>query len=208
MSTTYANTINGNAIYAERSVQDKDGNQIDTTYAKVASLATVASTGDYGDLLNKPTIPTVDQSYNASSTNAQAGVAVAGAIANVRQVPSTTSSDNGKVLGVTDTSGTLGWVSAGGSQVQSDWTETDTTDPSYIQNKPDTDTLVAGANISLNTIGDTVTVAAMIPSAGNMLTLTANTYNVTTTAGITDIQRVTSLPAVPSTTVLYLIPET
>ena len=31
-----------------------------------------------------------------------------------RAVPSASSSDNGKVLGVTDTSGTLGWVSAGG----------------------------------------------------------------------------------------------
>lgn len=57
---------------------------------------------------------TVDQIYNASSTNAQSGTAVAGAITGVRQVPSTQSSDNGKVLGVTDSSGTLGWVSAGG----------------------------------------------------------------------------------------------
>ena len=54
--------------------------------------------------------PTVDQIYDGSSTNAQSGTAVAGAIAGVRQVPSTQSSDEGKVLGVTDSSGTLGWV--------------------------------------------------------------------------------------------------
>lgn len=45
------------------------------------SLATVATTGAYSDLSGTPTIPTVDQSYNASSTNAQSGVAVAQAIA-------------------------------------------------------------------------------------------------------------------------------
>ena len=52
-----------------------------SSYTPTASLATVATTGDYGDLSNRPTIPTVDQSYNASSTNAQSGAAVAGALA-------------------------------------------------------------------------------------------------------------------------------
>ena len=46
--------------------------------------------------------PTVDQVYNSTSTNAQSGTSVAEAIAGVRQVPSTQSSDEGKVLGVTD----------------------------------------------------------------------------------------------------------
>jgi len=49
------------------------------------TLATVASTGSYNDLSNKPAIPaavTVDQTYSASSTNPQSGTAVAGAIAN------------------------------------------------------------------------------------------------------------------------------
>lgn len=45
------------------------------------TLATVATTGAYSDLSGTPTIPTVDQAYNASSTNAQSGVAVAQAIA-------------------------------------------------------------------------------------------------------------------------------
>jgi len=44
------------------------------------NLATVATSGSYNDLSNTPTIPTVDQTYNASSTNAQSGVAVASAI--------------------------------------------------------------------------------------------------------------------------------
>ena len=43
-------------------------------------MAAVASTGNYNDLSGKPTIPeavTVDQTYNASSTNPQSGVALA-----------------------------------------------------------------------------------------------------------------------------------
>lgn len=43
------------------------------------SLATVATSGSYNDLSNKPTIPSVDQTYSSSSANAQSGVAINGA---------------------------------------------------------------------------------------------------------------------------------
>lgn len=46
-----------------------------------------------------------------------------------------------------------------------------------------------------------------VPTAGNMLSTTNNVLNVTTTAGITDVQLVQSMPASPVATVLYLIPE-
>lgn len=111
MPTTFANTIDGNDIYAKRAEQDKNGDQIDTTYAKSAGLASVATSGSYNDLSDKPSIPspvTVDQTYDASSTNAQSGTAVAGAIATVRQVPSSTSSDEGKVL-IVDSNGDPTW---------------------------------------------------------------------------------------------------
>ena len=75
------------------------------------ALATVATSGSYADLSNKPTIPTVDQSYNASSTNAQSGVAVANAISAVKQVPASTSADEGKVLTV-NSSGNAVWDAA------------------------------------------------------------------------------------------------
>lgn len=133
MSTTYVQTIDDLKLYAERSVQDKDGNQIDTTYAKTGSLAAVATSGDYddltnkpsipapqvnadwdatsgvGEILNKPTIPSVDQTYDGSSTNAQSGTAVAGAIATVNQVPASTSADQDKVLTV-DSLGIPSWA--------------------------------------------------------------------------------------------------
>ena len=66
-------------------------------YTTTANLAAVALSGEYADLLNKPTIstvgstgeysdllnkPTIDQTYNGTSTNAQSGTAVAGLIAN------------------------------------------------------------------------------------------------------------------------------
>lgn len=52
---------------------------------------------------------TVDQAYDATSTNAQSGVAVAGAIGSVNQVPASTSSDADKVLTV-DAQGVPGWA--------------------------------------------------------------------------------------------------
>ena len=55
--------------------------QNDSNFVVASSLATVATSGSYADLSNKPTIPTVDQTYNASSTNPQSGTAVAQAIA-------------------------------------------------------------------------------------------------------------------------------
>lgn len=67
---------------------------------------------------NETTIPVVDQSYSASSTNAQSGVAVAGALATVNQVPAVTSADNNKVLTATwnssTSTGSFAWATAGG----------------------------------------------------------------------------------------------
>lgn len=45
-------------------------------YVLASSLATVATSGSYSDLLNKPTIPIVDQTFDGTSTNAQSGVAI------------------------------------------------------------------------------------------------------------------------------------
>ena len=52
-------TINNvaNATNATKATQDGEGNTISTTYAKKSTLATVATSGSYTDLTNKPTIP-------------------------------------------------------------------------------------------------------------------------------------------------------
>lgn len=57
-----------------------------------------AASGSAAEILNKPTIPTVDQTYDGTSTNAQSGVAVASAISEIDEVPTVGSNDNGKVL--------------------------------------------------------------------------------------------------------------
>ena len=45
-------------------------------------------------------------------------------------------------------------------QVQSDWTESDTSDPSYIQNKPSEKTLVEGDNVHITASGDYIVISA------------------------------------------------
>ena len=47
-----------------------------------------------------------------------------------------------------------------GEQVQSDWTEDNTTDPSYIQNKPNEIEIIAGQNIGIFSDASTITIAA------------------------------------------------
>lgn len=58
----------------------RSGAAAGATAVQPGDLATVATTGAYSDLSGTPTIPTVDQTYNAASANAQSGVAVASAI--------------------------------------------------------------------------------------------------------------------------------
>lgn len=68
-----------------------------------------------------PASGTVDQTYNASSTNAQSGTAVAGALATVNQVPASTSADEDKVLTV-DSNGDAVWAAAQGGGGGSSYT--------------------------------------------------------------------------------------
>ena len=106
---------------------------------------------------------TVDQSYSSSSNRAQSGKAVAQAISAVSQVPASTSADENKVLTV-DSNGSPVWAdSQGGTQVQSDWTESDTTDPSYIQHKPLDIGITEGTGITFTNSGASVAIGVTIP---------------------------------------------
>lgn len=118
MPTTFANTIDGNEILAKRSQCDYAGNDIATTYATKSEIPSVPVTDVEVDGVSVVSsgvasiaMPTVDQTYNASSTNAQSGTAVAGAIAGIDEVPAVTSSDDGKVLKATYSggSGSYAW---------------------------------------------------------------------------------------------------
>ena len=73
-------------------------------------------------------------------------------------------------------------------QVQSDWIEDDTTDPAYIQNKPDEIPLVAGANISIVDTGNSIVISASGTDLSNYTTET-DVYN----AVVTGVQAATGL---------------
>lgn len=107
-SGSYADLSNKPSIPAAQVNADWNSSSGVSEILNKPNLATVATTGAYSDLSGKPTIPSVDQTYSASSSNAQSGTAVAGAIAGVKQVPASTSSDANKVLTV-DSNGTAGW---------------------------------------------------------------------------------------------------
>jgi len=106
---------------AEKNVQS-DWNQSNT------------NADDY--IKNKPTIPSVDQTYNPNSRNAQSGTAVASAVSGkVDKV-------EGKQLSTedytTDEKTKLGGIEAGAQvNVQPDWNQTDESADDFIKNKPD-----------------------------------------------------------------------
>ena len=134
-------------------------------------------------------------------------------------LPASTSADADKVLKV-DANGVPEWSTGGGAQVQADWTETDTSDPAYIQNKPATTGLIAGSNITLTNGASGVTIAATVPTTDQVYNSSStNPQSGTAVAGaisnkqnklysINDVRVVSSLPTLPVSTTLYLIPET
>ena len=66
----------------------------------------------------------------------------------------------GNNVSITDIGSAIEISSTGGSgsQVQADWTEDDSSDPSYIQNKPTEKNLVAGTNVTITETNDDVIV--------------------------------------------------
>lgn len=93
--------------------------------ANSADLATVATSGSYNDLSNKPTIPTVPT--NVSAFTNDAGYITQNDIANKQD--KLTAGEN-----ITIENNVIS--STGGTQVQSDWNQTDVEAVDYIKNKP------------------------------------------------------------------------
>ena len=151
-------------------------NTILNGYAEASDLATVATTGSYDDLSNKPDIPTVPTNvsaftndagyltehqslsnyYNKSQTDnllngkvnigSLATVANSGSYNDLTDKPDLSTKQDVLVSGVNiktiNSQSLLGEGNinieggGGGTQVQSNWNETDTTSMAYIQNKP------------------------------------------------------------------------
>lgn len=131
-----------------------DITSLQTNKADASSLATVATSGSYNDLLNKPTIPTVN---NATLTIQKNGTDVSTFTANSASnvtanivVPTTTSELSNNSNFVSDASyvhtdnnftttlkDKLDGIAAGAEvNVQSNWTQTNTSADDYIKNKP------------------------------------------------------------------------
>lgn len=104
--------VNGTSVVDENKVA-----QIDLTpYAESADLATVATSGSYTDLSNKPTIPAaqVQSDWLEADTSAKSY------ILNKPTIPS--------------------------AQVQSDWNEADSSAVDYIKNKPNLATVATSGS--------------------------------------------------------------
>ena len=152
----------------------RSGASAGATAVQPGDLATVATTGNYSDLNGKPTLfsgdyddltDKPDLSVYAESADL-AAVATSGAYADlsgtptINNVPAVTSSDDNKVLKASYSGGvgSYSWEQAPASQVQSDWAETDTSDPSFIENKPVPKALVAGQGISISESSSALTI--------------------------------------------------
>jgi len=97
--------------------------------ANTSSLATVATSGSYNDLLNKPTIPDVSNYYTKSETYNQTEVN------NLLSAKADTSSLS-TVATTGDYDDLLNKPTIPAAQVQSDWSQSDNTKVDYIKNKP------------------------------------------------------------------------
>ena len=144
--------------------------------ANISSLATVATSGSYNDLTNKPTIPDVSNYYTKSETYSQTEVN------NLLSTKADTSSLS-TVATTGDYDDLLNKPTIPAAQVQSDWSQADNTKVDYIKNKPTIptnaellpiqsgsatntkayiDTALSGKQDTLTTINDTFSASANI----------------------------------------------
>lgn len=152
-------TIRSGAALGATAVQQADLAPYATTSAMNAALADKQDTLTAG-----PNVNITNNVISATDTTYTAGTGIditSGAISVENPLPSSTSSDEGKVLKV-DANGDPTWATGGGGGggVNADWTEDDPLEPSYIENKPTPKTLTAGANISISEGVGTLTISA------------------------------------------------
>lgn len=173
-----------------------DGADGTSTYVEADDLATVATSGSYTDLSNKPSIPTktsdltndsgfitksVSDLVNYTPTSSLAAVATSGSYNDLSDTPSIPA-----------------------AQVQSDWTQTTTTAVDYIKNKPNLATVATSG--SYNDLSNKPTIPtvnnATITIQKNSTTVDSFTANQATakTINITVPTSAADVSALPSST--------
>ena len=144
--------------------------------ANTSSLAAVATSGSYNDLINKPNIPDVSDYYTKSETYSQNEV-------NTLLSAKADTSSLAAVATSGDYDDLLNTPTIPAAQVQSDWSQADNTKVDYIKNKPTIptnaellpiqsgsatntkayiDTALSGKQDTLTTINDTFSASANI----------------------------------------------
>lgn len=185
--------------------------ELDSTKADKSSLATVATSGSYNDLSNKPTIPTVN---DATLTIKRNGTAVDTFTANASvdksiniTVPTKTSeltNDSSLVVDAsyvhTDNNFTtaektkLSGIATGAeANVQSDWSITDTASDAFIKNKPTIPTVPTNVSAFTNDAGYQTAANVQTAIAGK-----ANTADLATVATSGSYNDLTNKPTIPA----------
>ena len=129
--------VNGTSVVDANKVA-----QIDLTpYAKSADLATVATSGSYNDLSNKPSIP-------AAQVQSDWLEADSSAVDYIKNKPTDATQSASGLMSSTDKTKLDGIASGAEVNVQSDWSQSDSTADDYIKNKPNT-TYTGNGNIAV-----------------------------------------------------------
>lgn len=133
--------------------------------AQVQSDWTESDSSDPSFIQNKPTELSLVEGTNIHITKSGNEVIISadnGATGAVTQSELATATANLQTEIETVTGDVIDTVTAliPEGQVQSDWAETDTADPSYIQNKPSEKTLVEGQNVHITASGDYIVISA------------------------------------------------
>lgn len=133
--------------------------------AQVQSDWTETNTSDPSFIQNKPNELSLVEGTNIHITKSGNEVIISadnGATGAVTQSELATATANLQTEIETVTGDVIDTVTAliPAAQVQSDWTESDTSDPSYIQNKPSEKTLVEGENVHITASGDYIVISA------------------------------------------------
>lgn len=160
------------------------------TIPVVPTLATVATTGDYDDLTNKPVIPVVPELATVAETGNYSDLTGTPSIPVVNDATITVQQDGETVGSFTlNQSGdqTIFLTGGGGgiAQQQADWTESDTTDVTYIKNKPVLSTVATSG--SYNDLTDKPTIP-VVPELATVAT--SGDYN--------DLTNKPDIPVVPT----------
>lgn len=147
--------INTLTIPTKTSDLTNDGADGTSTYVEADDLATVATTGDYDDLLNKPTIPTIVDMTGATASTAGAH----------GYVPAPAAGDEGKFL---QGDGTWQTVAPGITYTAGNGIDID------ADNEISVDTTVVATQTDLSSKQDTLTAGDAIDITNNVISVEAD----------------------------------